>query len=342
MGTLVKKSVVSLMLVGLSFSIMVCSNPASNNNNGGGSNDTLAGKKDSITVCNGTISKNNLADVLNGDLVVVARYCQDGTNLSSLVCGLILSMAETGLDTSALSARNLSFSNGVYSYAVPGHSIELVFYFAQDYGTFRAGDTIPYNLFSVDSYLKNISISLSGITYEDGPLINLIQGGITFNGTIPTLSISTTKISFTVRSTGHFGSSIAGVTDSLIIRMTTTPATIQSFEQQVYAGGYGFSYDSTVFNSRGYNIAETIYGSTFYMKRINSNWYWSGYYAGSVSKGNVHYYLHGLASNIQQNYTGYYCDPVFADSFGVAMHDTSLTFGHFYSVFGDTLFYLLE
>ncbi|HUI31518.1 MAG TPA: hypothetical protein VLX91_15010 [Candidatus Acidoferrales bacterium] len=339
-----KKSTVLPILIGLSLSLIVCTNPA-DNNNGRGNNSQ---KKDSIRVCNSTISKDGLAYVIDGDMVVVARYCEDGTTLKRLVCGLILGMAETGLDFNALSSRNLSFNDGVYSYRGSGHSIDLVFYFAQNFEGFHAGDTIPYNLFSIDSYLKNISVGVNGIAYENGPLFNLIQGSLTFNGTTPLLSISTTEIAFTVRSQGRYGLSSNGFYDSLLIKMTTTPATIQNFQQQVYAGGYGFSYDSTFYSSNIFDIVETIFGSTFYMKRLNSGsndslgWYWSGYYAGDVHKGNCHYYMHGLASDIQQNYTGYYCDPAFADSFGVAIHDTSLTFGHFYSVFGDTLYYLLE
>lgn len=321
----------------LSILVMFCSNPAGNNNGGG-----QTGKVDSISLCNSTIARTILGDVIDGDMVVVGTYLKDGDSLSHLVGGLIYSMVVTGIDFSTLSATHFSFANGIYSYRTPGHAIDLVFYFAEDYGAFHSGDTIPYNFFSTDSYVTNVQIGLNGVTYDNGPLYDIVQGSISFDNLTPVVSVQTTKIAFTVKSAGQFSVRLGNYVDSLLVTMTTARATIQTFRDQLDAGGFGFSYDSSVYKSKAFNINETIYGSMFYMKKNGQLWYWEGYYSGNVHKGNLNYFMRGLASNIRQNYTGYFCDPVYADSFGVAIHDTSLTFGHFYSIYGDTLLYLLS
>lgn len=272
-------------------------------------------------------------------MVVAGIYDTDGVTLSRAVGGLLLGMANNGVDPYALQQSDLVFKDGVYSLNTPGHSIRLVFYFAQPFENFNEGDTIPYNLFALSSYVTNISIGVSGITYDDGPLYHLITGSISFNGLTPHIVLNTTLISFTLSSIGNYVGSLLSTTDSLRLVMTMVPVTLQTFRDQLYSNGFGFSYDSTLFTSTYLNMREKLYGSTFYMTRLDSTWYWQGFYRGYVQKENFQFYIHGLASNVQVNYTGFYCDPAFADSFGVAIHDTSLTFGHFYSVAGDTLLY---
>ncbi|MDE3058891.1 MAG: hypothetical protein KGJ59_13135 [Bacteroidota bacterium] len=332
---------VYFMLIALSFYALFCTTPNDNsgNNNGGGQTQK---NSDSRSLCGSAIPKDSLAEILDGDMVAVAPYLSQGISLQRIAADLIIGMALNGVNFDALNTYQLSYSSGTYSYVSGMKSINLRFFFAQDFGSFHAGDIIPYNLFSIGSYLTDISVGLNGITYNEGPLYNLIEGNISFNNLTPKIALKTTLVSFTIQSTSLTLDTAGTSVDSFFISMTTLPATIQTFTEQVNAEGFGFSYDSTFFISKKYNLDETIYGSTFYMRKNDTTWFWDGYYSGDVRKENFHFYLRGLASNLQQNYTGYYCDAAFADSFGVAIHDRSLLFGHFYSVFGDTLFYLLE
>jgi hypothetical protein len=331
---------VYFMLVALSFYALFCTHP--NDNSGGNNNGGQTQKKiDSLSLCNTAIAKDSLVEILDGHMVAVEPYITQGMSLSRIAADLIIAMALNGVNFDALNTYQLSYSNGTYSYTSGMHSIHLKFFFAQNFGSFHAGDMIPYTLFSIGSYLTDISVGLNGITYNEEPLYNLIQGSISFNNLTPHFTLKTTLVSFTIQSTSLTLDTAGTSVDSVFISMTTVPATIQTFTDQVNAGGFGFSYDSTFFISKKYRFNETIYGSTFYMRRNDTTWFWDGYYSGDVRKDNFHFYLRGLASNLQQNYTGYYCDDAFADSFGVAIHDRSLLFGTFYSVFGDTLFYLL-
>ncbi len=315
--------------------LYACSSPTSSNTGG------VSQSADSLQLCNGAIPRTDLANVLDGTMFIVASYDKDGARLTSIAGGLLFALAYNGINLDSLDTYGLGFNNGVYSFTTPGHSLRLVFFFAQDFGNFQAGDTIPYDLFDAASYVANVSLNTSGVSYDKGPLWGLIQGGISWDKLKPVFSLNTTLISFTLQSTSDYSNSFLGIVDSMHLVMTTVPATLQKFAAQVDAGGFGFSYDSSSYTSRTFGISESVYGSTFYMKRLDSTWYWTGFYRGSVVKNKYRFYLHGLATNIGPNYTGFYCDPAFADSFGVAEDDTSLTFGHFYSVAGDTVTYIL-
>jgi hypothetical protein len=310
-------------------------------------NDTVTfnGRYDklSIEVLGQEILKRDLTDLIKGNLFIVGGYSEEGFTTTSIVTGLITMMVVNVIDFTALNSFDLSFTDSAYVFTSGVNYLKLTFYFAEDYGDFQAGDKIPYNLFDPGSYVSNVQIDWTDISYDQGPLFNLIDGGVSFSEIIPSIRLNTTKISFGCESRGTRVRNYDGVvSDTLIITMSTPPVVVQDIQAEFESEGYGVSFDSTLYNSKYYNTYETIYDSMFYIKKTGENSYYEGNYTADCTKDVIHFYMKGFVSNIANNYTRYYLDPECTEYLGMAAHDLSLTFGNFYSAEGDSIYYNLE
>ena len=75
---------------------------------------------------------------------------------------------------------DIEYRDGKYYLQIDGISLEVLFSFAEDCGSYQAGDLIPADLFSLSSYITDVVISISGIKYKEGPLFCLLKDGIEF------------------------------------------------------------------------------------------------------------------------------------------------------------------
>jgi hypothetical protein len=79
----------------------------------------------------------------------------------------------------------LAYENGTYSYknGEAGWSVSL--YWAKDAGTFKAGEKLALDLFSVDSFVRNVRLVPPSwdvkVRYDPGPLALLIDGDVDFD-----------------------------------------------------------------------------------------------------------------------------------------------------------------
>lgn len=300
-------------------------------------------EKGKIEICQTDFSKDQLKDMLNGHCIIAAGYQKEGSSLNKKLLGLILALVLYGVDFETLFSHGITYENSWYSIINGDQSFKFAFTFLEDFGNYKSGELIPYNLFSADTYVTNILFDGNSVSYTNGPLFNLISGSITFTGVTPKIRLSTGKIGIEIHSKNSYKQTYpSGEYDQITINMKTAKTSITNFYDQVNSEGFGFSYDSTIFISTKYDVVEVFYNSLFYLKKSGENFIWEGYYSGNVIKSNSKFYLEGLASNRVQNYTSYFCDEKMTTTFGKANHDLSLNFGYFQMLNGDTINYRLE
>jgi hypothetical protein len=283
-----------------------------------------------------------LVSFLNGNLVIVASHNAQGVSDAQIAGSLVQGLVTNGIDFSQLSKYTISFSNGDYTFAQGSSGIGFSLYFTSAFGGYRAGDKIPYNIFDYHSWVTNVNVSITGsfphysygYTYTAGPLNGLITGSVTFSGTSLSnlgvkLHLDADAVSFAINSHRTYASSYPwNPSDSLTINMTTTPpATLSAINALFAAGGFGFSYDDTAYDSVFFGLSETFANSAFFMKSDSAGWYWEGTYGATLIKDGVTYYLQGQASNRNANYTNYYSDAALTDKLGEADHDADLKGG---------------
>jgi hypothetical protein len=309
-----------------------CTNPDESDNLGTNNNTIM-------TINQREISYEEFIKILNGNLFICASYVEDGLTTSEILGGLIIGLALNGVDFNIIDKMDISFQNGEYVLKTGNSEIKLIFYFAEDYDDQLSGEQISTNLFDQESYITDLSIIFPEITYSEGPLFNLINTDISFEDNIPHFYLDFTKIAIQCISSSFYSNNTI---DTLLSIMTTNKQPLHTIYTDFYNNGCGFSYDYSYYVSSYYDIRETLNNSFFYMIRTDSFWYWEGWYSADIIKGDFPFYIKGLASNKRQNYTAYFSDPQYADSFGVALHDLSLEHGTFYSIWGDTIEYVLE
>ena len=153
--------------------------------------------KDTIVVK----KKQDLSPILKSQMVAASCYRSVSGSTADRVAPLLLALGGDELDLSVFQNFSFSFNDGVYEATYGEERIQLVFYFAQQFGKFRSGDTIPYHLFAIDSYVQNITLSWTGIHYDHGPLFDLITGTLRFNGSKPVITLGAEKLLFTMECT---------------------------------------------------------------------------------------------------------------------------------------------
>lgn len=290
--------------------------------------------------CGKDLSNDEFIEFLNGNLVIAGTYKDKGSSSSDIIKGLIEAIVLNGIDLTRLSEYNLSFNDGVYKASRDGSGISFKLYFAKDFGTYHTGDLIPYNLFDIETFIANIkiSVSLNGVSYnyDHGPLYDLINGeiklsGLDINGLDFNFKLKNDYIAFLVNSKETYYGESPRDEDTLTLSMTTSLAPLDNIHEQFYTGGFGISYDGTVYDSTYYGIKQDFYDSVFLMTSDETGWFWEGDYKSKVEKDKDIYYQKGFVSNRSQNYTEYYCDEsLMAESkVGVAKHNLDLKGGVF-------------
>jgi len=290
--------------------------------------------KDTIVVK----KKADLSPLLKSQMVAASCYRSVSGSTADRVAPLLLALGGDELDLSIFQHSSFSFNNGVYEATYGVERILLVFYFAQQFGTFKSGDTIPYHLFAIDSYVRNITLTWTGIHYDHGPLFDLITGTLRFNGLKPVITIGAEKLLFTLECQAVDQIHEPGsVPDTLRLIVHTGKTNVQGFADQLTSAGITFDIDSTSYASPYYASSALIDSSLVTVKRRSENYFVSGELSGRIRHNRTAYYFHGRYSNEGENSCDFYMDQVVPVYVGTSYEADDLQSGIFRSTDGDTI-----
>jgi hypothetical protein len=303
----------------------------------------------SISVCNTSMTRPQLVEMLDGNLAIVAGFSADGWAASEIVGGFIAGLVINTLDFEALNRWNATFSNGRYRIRNGGNTMDLYLVLGEPFGDYLPGDTLKENLFAPSTYVRNVSVNLSGVSYAKGPLHDLIAGGITWNGGTPRFRLDVTKLTLGVVSNGNWLVRWSPLeVDTIRSRMASFPLNLGALKSDFEKGLIGFSYDSTRHANAARQLQQGIDQSGFSMRPLDDKgqgWSWEGEYRNVVNKilrksgAPLRVYIRGNVSTVNGNSSAYYCDEAHEDLVGIAVEDTSLAWGYFKSVRGDSITY---
>lgn len=306
-----------------------------------GPGETSTTQEMQYDLCGATVSHTEMMRFLDGNLVVVASHVEQGVGAGQIVGGLVAGLVLNGIDFSNLDYEP-AFSDGRYELTNGDAYVGVTLYFAEDFGPHAAGDVIPYNVFDVSSYVKDFEITSFdpfsgdvGFDFEEGPLYGLIEGDVDFDIDNPTsisirVRIRTDLVAFEAKSEKTYFGMPPRMDDELRVVMTTTHARLDEVYAQFLGEGYGFSYTGTTYDSPFFGIEQELTDSLFLMKRDEGGgWFWEGDYESDVTKSPLTMYQSGFVSNLEGNYTEYYCDAALTTRAGVAQHHLDLSGGEF-------------
>lgn len=300
------------------------------------------------SVCSTTMTKAKVLSMFNGNLVFVSENRDKGSSMAEMIQTVVVNILANGLDFS--SPYNFSFEGGDYTYANDAAGYTFSLYFAEAFGSFQAGDKIPYNLFDPDSFVTDVSVSgfpSLSVDYEEGPLFDLVEGSVDFDvASLSSFSIKLRlageKIKFSLASAGDYNGQAPRTQDVLHLVIANTPLTLTAIADQIAASGFGMSYTGTTYDSVYYDVEQDFVDTTFYIKLDDTGYFWEGPFNSVVTKNGVTMWQSGLLSQRQQNYAAYYCDESKTDLLGTATHDLDLQGGTFEFYDGTTLRYGLQ
>jgi hypothetical protein len=309
------------------------------------------GSEAQYSVCANDFDKSEMVEFLNGNLVVVAGHVEHGASKGRMVGGLVFGLVLNGVDFSNLDYE-ARFANGSYEITNGDESLGFRLYFAASFGEYAAGEQVPYSVFDPESFVENLRVTNIDVAngrasydYDEGPLYGLVDGELDVDvddlaGVHVRLKIRAEMLAFEAFSEGTYRGRSPRDADELRVVMTTTRAPLLDVYNRFLAGEYGFRYTGTTYDSSYYGIDQEFTDSIFLMGNDgNDGWTWTGEYASTVRKDGLTLYQRGFVSNLDQNYTEYYCDDVLAERAGVARHALDLQGGTFVLEDGSTLSY---
>jgi hypothetical protein len=302
-----------------------------------------------IALCGSNMTRGQFGEMLDGNMHVVAEFSEDGKATAQIVGGFIAGFVINTLDFDALHRWDFTHSNGRYRIRNGRNTMDLYLILDEPFEGYQAGDTLRENLFLPSSFVRSVSANLSGVSYTKGPLFNLISGNISWSGTTPRFRVDAARFTLGVVSNGNWIVRWrSGAVDTVLIRMASVPLDLGALKADFENGKMGFSYDSTRHSSLSKSLEQQIYQSGFNMSPLDeqgTRWSWEGEYRNRVDKtflmhgGPSTVFIRGHVSTVNGNYSAYYCDEALTDSLGVSVEDTSLTWGYFKSVNGDSIPY---
>ena len=300
-----------------------------------------SGPEQHYTVCAEDYTKSDLVKFLDGNLVVVAGHVEHGVGAGEIAGWMVFSLVLNGIDFSDLDYE-ARFSDGTYEITNGDEALGARLYFNEDFGEYLAGDLVPYNVFDPSSFVSNFEITSVDLRtgrvsydYDEGPLYGLVDGDVDIDVDDPTdvsirVRVRSSLLAFEAFSEGTYDGRPPRQEDKLHIVMTTTRAPLLEVYDQFLAGEYGFRYTGTQYDSVYYGIDQEFTDSLFLMGSDgDGGWVWTGDYASTVNKGPMTLYQSGFVSNLDRNYTEYYCDDALAERAGVARHRLDLLGGQF-------------
>lgn len=301
------------------------------------------------TLCGAEMTASEAAEFINGNLVILAQYSEDGQSKSSALGSMVISLVLNGIEFSDLGSARPTFSDGRYALSTGGSALAFELTAAEDFGEVTAGEIIPHSVFAVDSYARNIRTEIDSsafpptvtVRYEPGPLAGLVEGDLEIDETSLNLKVRvrTDLLDIQVDSSSSYAD-VWVPDDELVVQMTTTQVNLSALAGDLEEAGFGFSYDGTAYESPAEDLTQEFSDSEFLtLRKDNGNYKWEGSYRSTVAKREATMHQSGFVSNDGGNYTEYYCDPELSEFAGVAEHDDSLLGGTFVLENGDRFFY---
>lgn len=302
-----------------------------------------------LNVCETRIKRRELIEMLDGTLAVVAGYSEDGHTATSIVGGFIAGFVINTLDFDALNKWDAQFSNGRYRIRNGANTMDLYLVADEEVAGYQPGDTLRENIFAPSTYVRNVSVNLSGASYDRGPLYSMISGGISWRGTTPRFRLDVSRLRLGVVSDGNWYFRWSGSqVDTLHVRKSTLPLALGALKADFEAGRLGFSYDSTTYESTMRKFRQVIDTSMFWMAPLDeqgSRWSWEGSYRNRVSRvmpssgDSMNFVVVGRVSTLHGNGSNLYCHADGTGLIGYTVEDTTLAWGYLKSVWGDSIVY---
>lgn len=302
-----------------------------------------------VDVCDTRPRRSELIEMLDGMLAIVAGFSEDGFTASQIVGGFATQFVLNSIDFDALDRWNAQFSNGRYRVRNGSSTLDLYLIAGEPLAGYQPGDTVRENLFASSTYVRNVSVNLSGVSYDRGPLFGLISGGISWRGTTPRFRLDAARLKLGVASVGRWQVRWSETDiDTMEVRNTLVPLDLAALKADFAAGRLGFSYDSTTHVGRKLRIRQTIDSSMFLMKPLDEDgtrWSWEGTYRSRVARvlrgrsDSLTLVVRGDVSTVHGNGWSVYCGEDGTGLLGNAVVDPSLLWGYFESVWGDLLLF---
>ncbi len=308
-----------------------------------------------VEACGDTLTMSEQLDILDGSLILASRHSRDANWNNAFLGRFLLGFILNGVDFDVMDKFELTFQDGVYRYGRGSNFATIAFVFTKDYQTFRVGDTIPYNIFDLKSYVPKFEVSFSGIDIKErGPLYDLADVKWRMAGLTPKFTVHYPDLHTLGASVGTLGwyehayddttTEAPGdsVRDSLKLVMTTPVENFYQMKTRFENRSFQLDYSGTEYHSRFYHVDQVFGGSAIRIyEGEKSEWKFDGKYHAVLKKGEHTLYLEGYLSNHDDNYTRYYCDAAHKDLLGTADHDKTLLFGLYHPRTGGFLPYLI-
>ncbi len=308
-----------------------------------------------FTLCGHELTLGEWVGLLGGNLVIVAGMDEGARSGRDVVKEILAAMALGSIDPDRLSKLQRSFSNGVYRYGTDPERVETQFAFvaAQAFGSYAAGDTLRENVADLSSYVKNIGVSLKGITWDRGGLFGLIQGSVGFSGRTPSFSIDPSRISLTLATRAQITrprrqAKVQADTivysalpaDSLRFRISLAPTPLRALQNALDDGTLSFSHDGTTYVSHADAVSHVFHHSLVSLfDDAKGLAQFRGSYQVDAASGNFLYHHRGVIASDSAQSTLFACDQALQDTLGVAHHASDLSHGWFVTARGDSIPY---
>ena len=317
-----------------------------------------------IAMCGVDVSDSEISYLLHGSAFFASQQAEEGTSIYRFLVNTLVNMLVRGISFSDLRSAKFPFDRetGTYSMDTGRSTIGVKLTFSEDWGDFSAGDPIPNNVFNPRSYVRNVDIDLGSltnprfeITYDRGPLFDLIDGEIEFDGR--SLSSLSAKVKVKAHLISFELESISRKTfelpDSLWLPMFTTeyswelfqrtsPIVVTEFTEALRDGRFKIDWSEShlnqkfqLFDKTYLESDDTFSEAVFTLSEDDEGGMISGDYRshhkakfnalGIKREGEL--YTDGFLSSREANYTEFFCDDDLSEPWGRAEHNLELTGG---------------
>ena len=317
-----------------------------------------------LNMCGIDVGRTEISYLLHGSAFFASQQYEEGISVYDFLANTLITMLVRGITFTNLNEASFPFDRetGTYSMETGRSAINLKLSFAENWGDYNAGDPIPNNVFNPRSYIRNIDIDFGSftnprlnITYDEGPLFDLIDGEIEFDGNdISSLSAKVkVKANLIVFELESISRKNFVLLDLLLLPMFTTeytwelfqrtpPTVVTSLDDAIKDGSFYIDWSDSQINQKFQFLGETYLESedsfseaVFTLAEDNIGGLVEGTYKSKHSavfsalglERNGELYTSGSISSRELNFTEFFCDENQETPWGKAEHNSELTGG---------------